>query len=293
LSLEEAADAIAAMGFDGADEEAFVAVAPILAGLAADRAFLGTLMVEELKDRARRQERDNDYGAQVVLLHRQDGWFLRANIWPAADDPLLRRNGAARFFYGVPHDHNFSFLTVGYWGPGYWSDAYEADDASLAGVPGEPARLRFTGRRRLEPGEMRLYRAHCDVHAQDPPDHTSISLNLVGGGGTQAFRDQYRFDLESGRIAGQLAHSATEAMLALLPDLGGPEGADLLDRFARRHPCDRIRFGAVAAQAGAAADLAAREAVLARAADDASPTVAGLARHRLAQLSAGRAWIEG
>lgn len=40
LTLEAASDALAAMRFDGKDEEAFRAAAPILAGLAADRRFL-------------------------------------------------------------------------------------------------------------------------------------------------------------------------------------------------------------------------------------------------------------
>jgi hypothetical protein len=34
----------------------------------------------------------------------------------------MRASGAAAFVYGLPHDHNFDFLTLGYFGPGYWSD---------------------------------------------------------------------------------------------------------------------------------------------------------------------------
>jgi len=134
---------------------------------------------------------------------------------------------------------------------------------------------------------MRLYRAHRHIHGQDPPDRTSISLNLVAGGESVSFRNQYRFDLLTGRIAGPFALNSTEAMRALLPDLGGAEGADLLDRFATHNPCDRIRFGAVAALAGAAPDLTTREAVLA------GPRRARTARWRVSPARDWRRWRRG
>jgi hypothetical protein len=64
---------------------------------------------------------------------------LRANFWPAREDPVVRASGPAAFFYDLPHDHNFPFLTYGYLGPGYWSDYFEYDVDALAGVPGEDA----------------------------------------------------------------------------------------------------------------------------------------------------------
>lgn len=290
--LDSCVDALHAMRFDPREEEAFVAAAPFLAGLSRDRAFLGDLMIAELGRRAREQERDSGYGAQVVMLARSDDWYVRANIWPDANDALLRHNGPRRFFYGVPHDHNFSFLTVGYFGPGYWSDYYDYDHDALVGVPGERAGLRFVERSRLGEGRMLLYRAHRDVHSQHPADSMSVSLNLMQGGSGRGFINQYRFDLTRDTIDGQLAHTSTEALMALLPALGGEEGADLLDRFAARHPCDRVRFEAVAALAGAAPDLAARAAVLERAAAGTNRAVAALARARLNDLETGRAWIE-
>ncbi|MFX9061834.1 hypothetical protein ABTN34_19000, partial [Acinetobacter baumannii] len=63
------------------------------------------------------------YGAQAILLAPPNGnYVLRANCWPARDDAIVRASGTAPFFYDMPHDHNFPFLTYGYLGPGYWSD---------------------------------------------------------------------------------------------------------------------------------------------------------------------------
>ena len=280
IGLEELLARLEASGFDPDDEAAYAEAAPALAALSADRRFLGDLLIEALKDRASGQERDNGYGPQVVLLHRGPGWFVRANIWPEQSDALVRASGAERFFYGVPHDHNFSFLTVGHFGPGYWSDYYE-HDGDFAGLPGEPVRLRFVERSRLAEGRVLLYRAHRDIHSQHPPDSLSVSLNIVQGTAGRAFLDQHRFDVDRGRIAGQLARSPIEPLIALLPALGGADARDLLDHFAARHPVARIRFGAIRALADAADGAGERRAILERACGDPSALVAGLARHAL------------
>ena len=87
--------------------------------LANDRDFLADMMIAELKQRCDGQVRDNQYSAQVVMLHgRSNKFIIRANFWPALKDSVVRHSGTDPFFYGVPHDHNFSFLTVGYLGPG-------------------------------------------------------------------------------------------------------------------------------------------------------------------------------
>ena len=292
LSLDTFVAALAKSHFDPADEELYLDAAPLLAGLAANRDFLGTLLIKELSGGAQPSERYKDYGAQEVTLHRGDGWVLRATIWMAAGCSLMRHRGPHLFSYGVPHDYNFTLLTAGYFGPGCWSDHYLYDHDAVMGVPGEPVRLRFVERSRLGQGELRLYRRHRDVHNRHPPDSISVSLSLIQVVSGCAVDDQYSFDVERGAIVGQLATSACEALLPLLSALGGIEGAELLDEFAESHPCDRVRFGAVVAKAGAAAGLDSRAAVLERAATGANPKVAALARHRLAELETGRNWIE-
>lgn len=285
IGLADFVDALADARFDAECEESYLAMAPHLAALSRNRRFLGDRLIAELKERAAGQERDNGYGAQVLLLHGGPGWFVRANIWPDAHDPLLRLSGADRFFYGVPHNHNFCFLTAGHFGPGYWSDYYAFDPEQTCAVPGEPAGLRFVERSRLAEGRMLLYRAGTDVHSQHLPDSMSVSLNIVQGTAGRAFLDQFRFDLDRDLIAGQLAHTSTEALIGLLPALGGGEGADLLEHVSHHHPSDRIRFGAISARADAT-DAPEARAILAKACDDPSRTVAGLARRALAGLIA-------
>ncbi len=282
IELPDFLSAMEMRGFDPDEDAAYIDAAPFLGGLSANRAFLGNLLIAALKDRAAAQERDNGYGPQVIMLHRGPGWFLRANLWPAADDALVRASGAERFFYGVPHDHNFSFLTVGHFGPGYWSDYYE-HDGDFIGVPAEPVRLRFVERSQLSEGRMALYRAHRDIHSQHPPGSLSVSLNIVQGTAGRALLDQYRFDVDRGLILEQLARSPIEPLLGFLTPLGGAEGHELLEHFATRHPCQRIQFGAIRALADAAPDEHARRGHLERAANHPSLYVAALARTALVE----------
>ena len=127
----------------------------------------------------------------------------------------MRHSGPDPFFYGVPHDHNFSFLTVGYLGPGYWSDYYEYDYGAVVGFPGEDVALRFVEKSRLEQGKVMLYRAHRDIHLQLPADAMSVSLNILETSHNSVFRDQYRFDVERSKIAGIMTRTSLEPMLAL------------------------------------------------------------------------------
>ena len=279
IDLAELIDTLAAAPLDPRDEEALAALGPLLARLGRNRTFLADLAIAALKDRCSDQVAGNVYGAQVFMLHPPDGRFvLRANFWPARGDPVMRASGDAPFAYGMAHDHNFSFLTVGYLGPGYWSDYYEYDGAAVVGLPGEDAGLRFVERSRLHEGRLLLYRAHRDVHVQHPPDSFSISLNILAADPAQPWRSQYRFDLASGTIAEALTTAPAEVLATLAVGLGGANGRDLADGLSRHHPSPRMRATAFAALA--AGDPQAWE----RAAADPHPLVARPAR---AMLEAG------
>ena len=210
-------------------------------------------------------------------------FFLRANIWPSADEASYRASGGSSFVYGLPHDHDFDFLTVGYFGPGYWSDYYEYDYGAVAGAVGEPAGLRFVERSRLYEGKLMHYRAHRDVHAQLPPDSLSVSINVMHAGGAQGWLDQYSFDTDANRVAGVLGRSAAEAFMRIAVGLSGEEALDLAEHFARSHPSDRMRLTALEAQAGML-DLAARDELWRRAERSGSRLVSLEARRRRAAL---------
>ncbi|MDQ8755236.1 transposase [Sphingosinicella sp. LHD-64] len=292
----ELGDVIAALNdpaFDPADEDSFAAAGVLLKGLAANRQFLADIAVAELKDRCVRQTRENKYSSQVIMLHRaSEKYFIRANFWPSPRDSLFKASGTSPFFYHVPHDHNFSFLTVGYLGPGYWSDYYEYDREGVVGVPGEKVNLRFVEKAKLDLGKVMLYRAHRDVHDQLPADEMSISINIMEASPRQPFLDQYRFDVKRCEIAEILNRTATEALLAIAATQTGGNARDLVESFAAHHPSERIRFAALRELAAAAPGVDEGLAVLDRGAASPSPFIAAMSVREIARVQAGRGWLE-
>jgi hypothetical protein len=285
-TLAECTDALASFGFNPEDENSLHHAAGWLRRLGNDQTFLGDILIEELAQRHREDGLDNAYGPQVMMLAPPNGqFFIRANIWPAADDYMVRASGGDAFVLGLPHDHNFNFLTLGYFGPGYWSDYYEYDYADVIGYRGEAVpSLKFIERSRLEQGKIMLYRAHLDVHAQGAADSLSVSLNIMQTTGAQGWLDQYRFDLERGEIGGIVSPGPSEAFLKVAVALGSDEALDLAHRFARQHPSDRLRLAAWDALAGREADASARDALWREAEGAGSRLVAMEAQARRAEL---------
>ncbi len=285
-TLAECIDAVDALQFDVRDEEKLHSGAGWLRRLGNNRTFLGDLLLEQVQGASNDAATDSAYTPQsLVLSGYRPGYFLRANIWPAAADPVCRASGAGTFAYGMAHDHNFDFLTLGYHGPGYASDYWEYDYAAVTGVPGERAGLRYTGRRVLTPGTILHYRAHRDVHAQVPPESLSISINLMATDPAQGWYDQYGFDPASDTVTGVLSPNSTEAFLRLAVALGHREAADYAAYVGRSHPSDRLRLASFEARAEIAADAAQREAVWCEAERSGSRVVAQFAGEQLKELA--------
>ena len=278
-------DALATTGFDPRDEESLVHAATQLRRLGNHRTFLGDILVDELAARHRDEDTRNSYGPQVIMLAppSERSFFMRANIWPSEDEHMMRASGGNSFVYGLPHDHNFDFLTLGYFGPGYWSDYYEYDYESVAGWSGEPVDLRFVERAALSEGKIVHYRAHRDVHAQIPADSLSVSINILHASGAQGWLDQYSFDVEADTIKSVISPGGAEIFLRVAVGLGGAEAMDLAENFARSHPSDRMRLSALEAQAGVL-DIAAQDDLWRRAEGAGSVLIAREAANKRAAL---------
>lgn len=249
--LPDLVHACRSAAFDGGSPDGLAAVAPVLKALGNNRSFLAGIALDALKENCRGQVVANSYSPQVILLHPPEGpFFLRANIWPSERDPVYRTSGPANFFYRMPHDHSFDFLTIGYLGPGYWSDYYEAEPGSLAGLPGEQVDLRFIERSQLAQGKMLLYRANRDIHDQLPPESLSVSINVMPLADGARARRQYQFDVEAGRVVRDITATSAQVLLRLCVqfDNGGENGGgnsrDLAGDFMRRHADPRVRLAA-------------------------------------------------
>ena len=293
LALGDVVAALNDESFDPADEESLAGAALWLKGLANNRDFLAEIALAELKDRCTRQSLENRYSSQVIMLHRaSEEFFIRANFWPSPRDSLFKASGASPFFYHVPHDHNFSFLTVGYVGPGYWSEYYEYKYGAVTGTPGEKVDLKFVEKTRLEQGKIMLYRAHRDVHNQLPADDLSVSINIMEASPRLPFLAQYEFDVKKCEVARILNRSSTEALLALAANHDGGNARDLVESFAAGHPCDHVRFAALRELAGAEEDVDAGLEILGRGTKSPNALVARMSSIEIARRGSHRAWIE-
>lgn len=294
IELGDLVEMLESGSFDPTDEDNFASWGGALRKLANNRTFLGDIILEELKSHCESQIELNRYTPQVILLHAQSKNFLvRANIWPSMDDSMVRESGTDPFFYFKAHDHNFSFLTVGYMGPGYWSEYYEYEYDQVVGHPGEKVDLRYVEKSRLEPNKVMLYRAHRDVHLQLPADEMSVSLNILESTARNHFLDQYMFDIGRSEIQSVITRTSIEPLLALAAHMCGEEGLGLAEEFAARHPSDTVRFCALKACAGVAPSVDARIELFERGARDGNRLVSAMSKREAAKLERGRDWLSG
>ncbi len=286
-SLDETIEALAGIDFDPACEERTEHAATYLRALTNNRTFLGNMLLDQIKHRHREVGQESGYGPQSIVLSPLAGnVFLRANIWPAEDDLCFKASGAKSFVYGVPHDHNFSFLTSGYLGPGYRSDYYEYDYTDHAGYPGELAKLTFVERTALSENKLMLYRAHRDIHSQLPPESLSVSINVMHVDPAQHWYDQYGFDLEEERIERVLSPNSTEAFLRIAVATGSEEAQDYAEWVGRHHPSERLRQASFEARSVQLSERQDRDTLWREAEGSGSRMLAEIARGKRAELAA-------
>lgn len=224
------------------DDEALLAAAPLLAGLYRDRDFLRRMLHDQLELCRRGSARITATSQTVNLGDLGGGHYLRMVFWPSPEDEFYARCDNSVFYYGRPHDHNFSFLTVGYDGPGYESDYFEIAGDTSEWHPGTPVALKPVGRKRLGTGRLMFYRRHVDVHSQLPPAANSITINIMSAGTRGPRGSQFIFDSSASRVDQVMQNRfnpITFDMALCLDDDGVHEQ---IEHVARNHHDDYVRY---------------------------------------------------
>lgn len=270
---------------DVQDLDAVAESAQMLRSLADNSTFLVERLNRELAQSWDDFQPDNSYSAQTLTLGSGDSFSVRANMWLPVEQSDDEWNQQL-YAYELAHDHNFSFLTVGYLGPGYETEIYEYDPATIDGFAGEKAQLTFLEHTSLPRGKVMLYRASRDIHTQKPPPAFSMSLNLLIVSPSVRLSNQYFFDLQKCELSGYVPNAAGgRVMLAELAKyVGNGRTASLLDSVSRRHPHSRLRWAAY--DSLAVMDTSSAERIYERAADDTHPFVRGMAKSKLERESA-------
>lgn len=282
VSIEEFIDFVHTQ-VDLLDLDSIQTAAPLLRGMANDR----QLVVSRLNRQALNLFRSEAVpSAQVIYLGEGRNFYLRANIWPSLSDLSSGRVYQDQFSYNLTHDHNYSFMTVGYHGPGYITEMYEYDNSAVTGKLGEPVVLRFVERIHFRTGMVMLYEASRDAHTQLPPEDMSISLNFMIATPNVRLRDQYFFDLERGVLLDypvQADGSRRVSVIRMAADVGDENTQQLLSDLAAAHPCRRTRLAAYEGLAKLRPQDA--ESMWSKASSDSQALVADAARSNLDALN--------
>lgn len=266
--------------------DSMLSASDMLKRLSNNRKCVAEVALQDLKSRDDMDHTYASYGPQTIMLHylRGQNFYIRANFWPAAQDHIFQSSGAKTFFYDTPHDHNFNFLTVGYFGSGYESNYYEYEYEAVHGYPGEKVDLKFVERSSMNQGKVMLYRAFQDVHDQKPGKDMSMTINIMESTLRGAFMDQYEFDVERGTVKGTINTISAGSLLPMLALADDGNCTDYLAETARSHFSGRVRCLAVASLAGTASTAEQSREVYEREMRSDLEEVRGFCRSRIEHL---------
>lgn len=283
ITLEEYIEYISST-IDLSDTEQVINSATALKALSNNRSFLVEKINQELLKLDNFQT-ENSYSAQTLALGGKDGFYVRANIWtPATKSPEENEWEKKLFAYELPHDHNFSFLTVGYLGSGYQTTIYEYEPTTVIGYEGEPVDLTFLERTSLPRGKVMYYRASRDIHTQEPPMELSISINLLIVSPEASTSNQYCFDIESATIKRFVQNPGTGriTLCRLASHVGDGRTINILEALAKKHEQPRLRWTAY--ESLITLNPTAKIQILKQAVDDSHSFVQMYARKALGKL---------
>ncbi len=246
-SLEEYLETISKI--DLADIDQVLESSEKLKELSNNKNFLIDKLNQELMDFGKFQSH-NTYSAQTLTLGGGKNYAVRANMWLPREnnEPNSTESWENKLYaYSLPHDHNFSFLTVGYWGSGYNTTIYEYDSEKIIGYPTEKVDIRFLEETTLPEGKVMFYRASKDIHTQEEPKDFSISLNLLIISPEVHIKNQYWFDLKDSSIKNYVQTSSRSRLIIcnLAKCIHNDKTISILEELARNHINPNVRYNAL------------------------------------------------
>jgi hypothetical protein len=211
LGINDAIEEIKARTQDN-EPESLLDAAPFLYALGRNRSFLVEALLGQTNC-------GTDLGLQntSLILYHDARLVFRANFWfPRDSFPAAYAWRVNTLGYLIPHNHDFDFLTLGYWGPGYSTSIYECNlEAGKFVSAGDSIDLVFVENTTLPEGKLMFYRAIQDIHLQDHPPAFSISLNVALLPSHQR-SGQHLFDIENKCVRSVLDHSGSQILACKL-----------------------------------------------------------------------------
>lgn len=154
--------------------------------------LMGQALIDILDGR-----RTSFYTPQSFVMRSSGPVLIRGNLWcPSSSGQGGRSRRDSLFSYYVAHDHNYNFITVGYWGSGYETEIFRINPDLHDGRIGATVPLESEQRATLSTGYVMAYEAHSDIHIQLPQKDLSISINIMVRDRFSDTREQYIFDID-------------------------------------------------------------------------------------------------
>lgn len=216
---------------DTADRDSFLAASDILVRLSRNKRFLA-LFLENALRAAINAHGANDRPSRIFVLANTERYVIRALIW----EPVSHGADGSQFFYHIPHDHDFDFLTVCCSASGLSSEVYQYDNDRIRGEKGEAVEIRHQGRITLRPGVAVFFEGGKDIHSQLPPEEVCVTINIMGP--KRVERSPFWFDVASGNIVDWVDHSENiqKLMVAASKDLSTSPARASAPRVGQKMP---------------------------------------------------------
>lgn len=221
-------------------EQSILTILPKVQNLALDQDFLFRKL---LNWKGANSSLRRGYSAQVDVLAEGKDYVIRSVIWPPRYSQLIKEQALERG-YTDPHDHNFSFLTVGYYGPGYLTEVYDNDYNDVKGWVGEPVNLKNRQLIQLSPGRVLYFRSSVDTHVQFPPVSYSISLNVLPKVPLNKRNRQNFFDYDKQELTRSMRPYPVDLLFQLACFTQDNELRNELTAIAESHYLPEIRLSA-------------------------------------------------
>jgi hypothetical protein len=228
------------------DIDSIVAGAPTFKRLLNNKQMLRNRLNAQLRSWRDFQE-GNGYSGMVTLLEANERFVIRANVWkPAAKYDRTWLSDDAVYSYMSVHDHNFSFMTGGYFGQGYKTSIWEWDGLARTTTDGEHVDLRFLEHTSLPEGKIMLYRTSTDIHRQEHSESLSISLNLLIRPPSSGPK-QYRFNVDTSTVISSITPEIPTrlAVCDIAHFLADGDTIQILSDIARTHTEGQARRSAL------------------------------------------------
>ena len=232
---------------DLADYDSLCEHAPALKALSNNKSFLANIMTRDLVAYMDGAQNRTFNPNSIIVFHARD-YTVRANVWmPLHTDANKRSLEKRAFSYHAPHDHNYNFTTVGYYGVGYESALYEHEFPEGQRPEEGDLDLRFIERIQLHEGTTMSYRAFRDVHEQHPPADVSVSLNLLAHPSELSGQKQFFFNVPGKAIASVVGNSfeALAAHIRMSRHIGDDDTIEPLMMLAQTHQAISVRQAAL------------------------------------------------